>query len=87
MDGREKIKIKALKGAWWKQTAEIFTLVQNRKLIIPNTSRKISNLEYTMLRERERRKTLILIHVMSTYNWEIYIYKARSPNYHTCDLY
>ena len=68
MDGREKIKIKALKGAWWKQTTEIFTLVQIRKLIIPNTSRKISNLEYTMSRERERRKTLILIHVMSTYN-------------------
>ena len=47
MDGREKIKIKALKGAWWKPTTEIFTLVQIRKLIIPNTSRKISNLEYT----------------------------------------
>ena len=39
-----------------------------------------------LLRERERRKTLILID-MFTYNWAIYIYKARSPNYHTCDLY
>ena len=41
-------------------------------------------------RERERRKTLILIHVKKcalTIERYIYIYKARSPNYHTCDLY
>lgn len=43
----KKIKIKALKGAKWKQIIMIFKLVQNKKLILPNTSRKISNMKYT----------------------------------------
>ena len=38
-------------------------------------------------RERERRKTLFIHCNLYLQLRDIYIYKARSPNYHTCDLY
>lgn len=56
----KKIKIKALKGAKWTQIIMIFKLVQNKKLILPNTSKKISNLKYTKNNKSGERHTLEL---------------------------